>query len=71
MNPVNAKKLLHSKWTAALPQNRAKHFLVTRVLVDEAGIPARCVLEAVHSGMETTLDWRELRDPASWRIGWQ
>jgi tryptophan-rich hypothetical protein len=71
MNPVNLKKLLHSKWTAMAPRNRQKHFMVTKVLSDEAGFPQHCVLEAVHSHRELTLDWRELRDAKTWRLGWQ
>ena len=34
-NPVSPKKLLHSKWTACLPTDKEKHFLVTAVHVHE------------------------------------
>ena len=71
MNPVNPKKLMHSKWTATEPRRREKHFLVTDVLCDEDGTPQTCVLEAVHSRREAVIDWRELRDAQRWRIGWQ
>ena len=70
MNAVSPKKLLNSKWTAAQPCNREKHFLVVDVLRDEADVPQRCVIEAVHSGRQTELDWRDLKDTTRWRIGW-
>lgn len=70
MNPVNPKKLLHSKWTAVEPRDRQKHFIVTKVLEDDAGVPQRCVLEAVYSHREIRLDWRALGDSAVWKVGW-
>ena len=70
MNPVNPKKLLHSKWTATEPRRREKHFIVTAVKTDASGAARGCTLEAVHSGNELSLDWRELKDPARWKIGW-
>ncbi|MDH3987431.1 MAG: TIGR02450 family Trp-rich protein, partial [Gammaproteobacteria bacterium] len=33
-NKINPKKLLKSKWTAAEPKNREKHFMVTEVEFD-------------------------------------
>lgn len=71
MNPVNPKKLLHSKWTAVEPRHRQKHFIVTRVLEDDAGIPQLCVLEAVHSHRETSVGWRALGDSTVWKVGWK
>ena len=71
MNRVNPKKLLHSKWTAVEPRDREKHFVVTDVQRDEAERITLCVLEAVHSKREIEIDWRKLRDPARWKIGWQ
>jgi len=71
MNPLNPKKLLRSKWTAVTPQDRQKHFIVTKVLSDENGLPQFCVLEAVYTHQETTLDWRFLRDSTAWKVGWQ
>jgi tryptophan-rich hypothetical protein len=70
VNRVQSKKLLHSKWTAVTPSRREKHFLVTSVIDDEKGNPVSCVLEAVHSGRQRTLAWRELKDAAIWRTGW-
>ncbi|MEO4014834.1 TIGR02450 family Trp-rich protein [Pseudomonas rossensis] len=37
MNRINPIKLLLSKWTAAHPQNREKHFLITELFRDEQG----------------------------------
>ncbi|MFK8016952.1 MAG: TIGR02450 family Trp-rich protein [Gammaproteobacteria bacterium] len=71
MNPVNPKKLLHSKWTAVTPANREKHFSVVEVHDDEAGHPVTCVLQAAHSGNHYKLAWRDLKDSTAWRIGWR
>jgi tryptophan-rich hypothetical protein len=70
MNPLNPNKLLHGKWTAVRPRNKEKHFLVTAVRCDEAGIPRTCILEAVYSRRESELDWRALKDPGQWQTGW-
>ena len=35
MNPLNPKKLLLTKWTAAKPVAKQKHFLVSRVIEPE------------------------------------
>lgn len=70
-NRIHPGKLQQSKWTAVQPRNREKHFLVTEVLCDEAGVPQRCVLEAVHSRREITLDWRKLKDSTHWQMGWK
>ena len=71
MNPVSPKKLHHTKWTAIQPRRKEKHFLVTEVRLDGAGNPQTCILEAVHSCREISLDWRELKDSDKWQIGWQ
>ena len=34
-NAVSPKKLLHTKWTAVVPRNREKHFIVTKVIEPE------------------------------------
>jgi tryptophan-rich hypothetical protein len=71
-NPLNAKKLLHTKWTAVAPLAKEKHFMVTRVLLPEP--PAVRIeeveLEAVHSKRVQRLDWRLLTDASLWRQGW-
>jgi tryptophan-rich hypothetical protein len=72
VNPIQPAKLLRSKWTAAVPVAREKHFLVTRVIEPED--PAKRLewieIEAVHSGRVRRIAWRELRDPSVWRQGW-
>lgn len=70
---IQPAKLMLSKWTAVSPQNREKHFLVTRVIVPEIpDAPIEWVdLEAVHSGRTQRLAWRDLTDPAHWIRGWR
>ncbi len=70
VNRLNPRKLHHSKWTAVTPVNREKHFIVTEVEFGEDGSVARCLIEAVISGREQAIDWRELKDPEHWRQGW-
>jgi len=53
-----------------LPRNREKHFLVTKLVRDDAGNVTHCVIEAVHSHQEQLLEWQELRESAKWRQGW-
>ncbi|WP_081137824.1 TIGR02450 family Trp-rich protein [Halomonas sp. BC2] len=57
MNRINPNKLHHSKWTAATPRNKEKHFIVTQLLRDEEEQVVDVVLEAVLSHRETTLPW--------------
>jgi tryptophan-rich hypothetical protein len=70
---LTPRKLLHSKWTAAMPQGRQKHFVVVRLIEREApGQPLEQVeIEAVHSKRRRIIEWRELRDPARWHQGWR
>lgn len=70
MHQINPKKLHLSKWTAVLPINREKHFLVTELIVDEDNKVQECVLEAVLSKRTQTIDWRTLKNPNTWRQGW-
>ena len=67
---VHPKKLQGSKWTAFEPQNKEKHFVVVRTLPRE-GPAVTAVLEAVVTGAEYEVPWRDLRDPAVWKAGWQ
>ena len=71
-NALSPKKLLHTKWTAAEPRNREKHFLVTKVIEPEPpGSPVVSVeIEAVHSKRVQIIEWRELTDATRWRRGW-
>jgi tryptophan-rich hypothetical protein len=71
-NPVNRRKLPGSKWTAVEPVDREKHFLVLDWVRDETGRPTdRIVIEAILTNRVRELHWRELEDPAGWRIGWR
>ena len=70
---LNAKKLLLSKWTAAKPQNKEKHFLVTKLIEPEA-VDAQIEmieLEATYSKRSFTVPWRELTDETKWLQGWK
>ena len=70
---LNPRKLLLSKWTAAMPQNKEKHFLVVRVIEPE--IPEGRVeffeMEAVYSQRRFLLPWRDLTDTDLWLQGWR
>ncbi|MGE8495878.1 MAG: TIGR02450 family Trp-rich protein [Pseudomonas sp.] len=68
---LNPRKLLLSKWTAARPLNREKHFLVTQLFCDEEGTVLEIELQAVLSQRNQRLDWRELQDAAHWQMGWK
>lgn len=72
MNTVDPRKLLLSKWTAARPLAKEKHFLVSRVVLPEPpGSQVEFVeLEAVHSKGVRRIPWRELRDQDRWLQGW-
>ena len=52
-----------------MPRDREKHFLVIAVIRDAERVTG-CRLEAVHSGREFEIDWRELKNPQCWRQGW-
>lgn len=71
MNRLNPAKLLLSKWTAARPQNREKHFLVTELFRDEAGTVLEIELQAVLTQRTERLPWQSLRDDDAWRMGWR
>ncbi len=70
MNRINPRKLPGSKWTAAKPQNKEKHFLVTRIIREDDTIVS-CVLEAVYTKREQTLPWQELENNEVWLMGWK
>ncbi|WP_447798720.1 TIGR02450 family Trp-rich protein [Pseudomonas moraviensis] len=71
MNRINPRKLLLSKWTAAHPQNREKHFLVTELIRDEEGTVLEVELQAVLTQRSERLDWRTLQDNENWVLGWK
>lgn len=71
MNRINPRKLLLSKWTAAHPQNREKHFLVTELFRDEEGTVLEVELQAVLTKRAERLDWQILKNNDNWLLGWQ
>jgi tryptophan-rich hypothetical protein len=74
MNQINPQKLLHSKWTAASPVNKEKHFMVVSIKLDDAPINpivVECVIEAVLTKRQQIIDWQELKDESLWKMGWK
>lgn len=70
MNRINPSKLLLSKWTAAQPQNREKHFLVTELFRDEEGTVVDIELQAVLTKRSERLAWQDLSNQDQWKFGW-
>ncbi len=69
---LNPRKLLLSKWTAAQPQNKEKHFLVTELLLDdEEQHVVGVALQAVMTGNVQQLPWQALQDAQRWLMGWK
>lgn len=68
---LNPRKLLLSKWTAAQPRNRERHFLVTELLRDEEDNILGVELQAVLTRRIQQLDWRQLLDTERWLQGWR
>ena len=71
MNVINPKKLINSKWTKVDITNKEKHFIITKVEFDEEQKVIACVIEAVMTHNEYTIDWRDLKVSDQWRIGWK
>lgn len=71
MNRINPRKLLLSKWTAAQPEHREKHFLVTELFCDAAGTVLDIELQAVLTQRSQRLPWQKLQEPTSWIMGWK
>jgi tryptophan-rich hypothetical protein len=70
-NRINPAKLLLSKWTAVRPQDKEKHFLVTRTSKDGQGVVITCIVEAVLTHNEYEMVWQELKDHTQWLAGWR
>jgi len=68
---LNPRKLLLSKWTAAQPQNRERHFLVIELIRDEQDNILGVELQAVLTQRSQQLDWRQLQDSERWLQGWR
>ncbi|MBD8092717.1 TIGR02450 family Trp-rich protein [Pseudomonas fluorescens] len=71
MNRINPTKLLLSKWTAARPRNKEKHFLVTELFRDDEGTVLEIELQAVMTRRAERLAWQTLQNAEDWRIGWK
>lgn len=71
MNRINPAKLLLSKWTAARPRNKEKHFLVTELFRDEEGTVLEIELQAVMTKRGERLAWQTLQNAEDWQIGWK
>lgn len=71
MNKVNPKALLNSKWTKSQILNKEKHFIVIEVEFNDDKVVTLCVVEAVINNQQYEINWRDLKDPLQWRIGWQ
>jgi len=70
MNRINPEKLLLSKWTAVKPQQKERHFIVTKLIRDENETIIACKLEAVINNNYREIDWRELQQESTWTMGW-
>lgn len=66
------KKLANSKWTAQVPQQREKHFIVVAVETDPEDTQRvrQVTLEALLSKRHFMLHWSLLSDTRHWRPGW-
>lgn len=71
MYKINPKKLLHSKWTAVVPNNKEKHFMINEIEFAEDGAVISCSIEALISKRLLPIQWRELQDNKLWLQGWK
>lgn len=71
MNKISPKKLLNSKWTAVVPLNKEKHFIILEVEYDEDAAVVSCLIEAIMSKCLTQIYWRDLKDAEKWLQGWK
>jgi tryptophan-rich hypothetical protein len=71
MNKVNPKALFKSKWTKSQISKKEKHCVVIEVEFDEDKVVTLCVVEAVITNQQYEINWRDLKDPLKWKIGWQ
>jgi len=71
MNQINPKKILHSKWTAAEPQNREKHFIVSQCFYIGSNKLNEIEIKAIMTDNVYRIPWRELKDSTVWHIGWK
>lgn len=71
MNKINPKALLNSKWSRVDIVNKEKHFIVTKVSFNDVQQVTDCVIEAVMTKNEYSINWRDLKSEHLWIIGWQ
>jgi len=71
VNKINPKALLGSKFTKVNITQKEKHFDVIKVTFDEDQRVELCVIQAVFTQNEYTIDWRELKDSLQWKVGWR
>lgn len=71
MNRINPAKLLLSKWTAAHPRHKEKHFLVTELFCDDEGTVLDIELQAILTRRAERLPWQTLKNAEDWKIGWK
>ncbi|MGB0835579.1 MAG: TIGR02450 family Trp-rich protein [Psychrobium sp.] len=71
MNKVSPKSLLHSKWTKVNITNKEKHFAIIQVDYDEEQRVEQCIIQAVINNNEYAINWRDLKDPKQWKLGWK
>lgn len=71
MNRINPRKLLLSKWTAARPLHREKHFLVTELFCDDDGVVLDVELQAALTRRSERIHWQVLQDADHWLMGWK
>jgi tryptophan-rich hypothetical protein len=71
MNKISPKKLLNSKWTAVVPLDKAKHFIIIEVEYDEDGAVMSCLIEAIMSKRSIQIQWRDLKNTLKWVQGWK
>lgn len=71
MNKISPKSLLHSKWTKINVINKEKHFAIIKVSYDEEQRIEECIIQAVINNNEYSINWRDLKNPQQWKLGWQ
>lgn len=71
-NIPNKKKLLNSKWTAINPENKEKHFNVTKVIIseDDPQVVLYIILTAILTSKDYKISYRDLENEDKWMQGW-
>ena len=70
-NQINPNKLLLSKWTSTSPQQKEKHFLVTKLIRDDHENVVEVIVEAIMTKKEYQLPWQHLKVSDHWLPGWK